>query len=206
MTEAGAIVIVGGGHAAAQLCVGLVEAGLGARVHLVCEEERVPYQRPPLSKGLPEESRRVAARAPRGKLVPGARDHRASRCGDGNRPRSTERHVALRRRSSVRATRSGDRNSRTSSSRHPGGPGNVAVVRTARDADRLRALVPLRNMSPFSVAASSVWKWRRPRAGSAEASLSSKRRPVSVAVGVARACRPCADQPIAPTASTAGGC
>ena len=44
------IVIVGGGHAAAQLCAGLVEAGQGARVHLVCEESSIPYHRPPLSK------------------------------------------------------------------------------------------------------------------------------------------------------------
>lgn len=44
------IVIIGGGHAAAQLCAGLAEAGQGARVHLVCEEPELPYQRPPLSK------------------------------------------------------------------------------------------------------------------------------------------------------------
>ena len=53
------IVIIGGGHAAAQLCSGLVEAGPGARVHLVCEETLVPYQRPPLSKTFlksPDES------------------------------------------------------------------------------------------------------------------------------------------------------
>jgi 3-phenylpropionate/trans-cinnamate dioxygenase ferredoxin reductase subunit len=46
------IVIVGGGHAAAQLCAVLAEAGLGPRVHLVCEEARLPYQRPPLSKAF----------------------------------------------------------------------------------------------------------------------------------------------------------
>ena len=45
-----AIVIVGGGHAAAQLCAALAEAGQGARVHLVSEETALPYQRPPLSK------------------------------------------------------------------------------------------------------------------------------------------------------------
>ncbi len=44
------IVIVGGGHAAAQLCSGLATAGLGPRVDLVCEEPELPYQRPPLSK------------------------------------------------------------------------------------------------------------------------------------------------------------
>ena len=50
MTEA--IVIVGGGHAGAQLCAGLAAAGLAARVQLVCEEPELPYQRPPLSKGF----------------------------------------------------------------------------------------------------------------------------------------------------------
>jgi 3-phenylpropionate/trans-cinnamate dioxygenase ferredoxin reductase component len=44
------IVIVGGGHAGAQLCSSLAEAGLAAHVHLVCDEPCVPYQRPPLSK------------------------------------------------------------------------------------------------------------------------------------------------------------
>lgn len=44
------IVIVGGGHAGAALCSELVNAELGANVHLVCREARLPYQRPPLSK------------------------------------------------------------------------------------------------------------------------------------------------------------
>jgi 3-phenylpropionate/trans-cinnamate dioxygenase ferredoxin reductase subunit len=44
------IVIVGGGHAGVQLCAALAAAGQGARVHLVCEEPELPYQRPPLSK------------------------------------------------------------------------------------------------------------------------------------------------------------
>jgi 3-phenylpropionate/trans-cinnamate dioxygenase ferredoxin reductase subunit len=46
------IVIVGSGHAAAQLCSSLAEAGLGPRVHLVCAEAELPYQRPPLSKAF----------------------------------------------------------------------------------------------------------------------------------------------------------
>lgn len=44
------IVVIGGGHAAAQLCAALVEQGQGARVVLICEEPVLPYQRPPLSK------------------------------------------------------------------------------------------------------------------------------------------------------------
>jgi len=46
------IVVIGGGHAAAQLCGALVEAGQGARVHLVCAEKELPYHRPPLSKAF----------------------------------------------------------------------------------------------------------------------------------------------------------
>jgi len=44
------IVIVGGGHAGAQLCAQLAAEGHGARVRLVCAEPQLPYQRPPLSK------------------------------------------------------------------------------------------------------------------------------------------------------------
>lgn len=46
------IVIIGGGHAAAQLCAGLVEAGLGTQTTLICGEDLLPYQRPPLSKSF----------------------------------------------------------------------------------------------------------------------------------------------------------
>ncbi len=50
--SADAIVIVGGGHAAAALCAALAEAGQGGRVHLVSAEHELPYQRPPLSKSF----------------------------------------------------------------------------------------------------------------------------------------------------------
>jgi NADPH-dependent 2,4-dienoyl-CoA reductase/sulfur reductase-like enzyme len=46
------IVVIGGGHAGAQLCNALAAAGLGPRVHLVCAERVLPYQRPPLSKAF----------------------------------------------------------------------------------------------------------------------------------------------------------
>ncbi len=52
MNEQGPIVIVGGGHAGAQLCHALAGAGLRTRVHLVCDEAELPYQRPPLSKAF----------------------------------------------------------------------------------------------------------------------------------------------------------
>lgn len=48
--ESNDIAIVGGGHAGVQLCNALAAAGQGARVHLVCDEPELPYQRPPLSK------------------------------------------------------------------------------------------------------------------------------------------------------------
>ncbi len=48
----GKIVIVGGGHAAAQLCMNLAEAGRGPDITLISEETVVPYQRPPLSKSF----------------------------------------------------------------------------------------------------------------------------------------------------------
>ncbi|MDY0744032.1 FAD-dependent oxidoreductase [Paucibacter sp. R3-3] len=51
-TSAGPIVIIGGGHAGAALCGALAAAGLGAQVHLVCEEAVLPYHRPPLSKAF----------------------------------------------------------------------------------------------------------------------------------------------------------
>ncbi|MCW5645060.1 MAG: FAD-dependent oxidoreductase [Rhodoferax sp.] len=52
MTAVDSIVIVGGGHAGAQMCAALAGAGLGPQVHLVCEEPCLPYQRPPLSKSF----------------------------------------------------------------------------------------------------------------------------------------------------------
>ncbi|MFT3666749.1 NAD(P)/FAD-dependent oxidoreductase [Piscinibacter sp.] len=46
------IVIVGGGHAGAALANALAAAGLASRTHLVCAENELPYQRPPLSKAF----------------------------------------------------------------------------------------------------------------------------------------------------------
>jgi 3-phenylpropionate/trans-cinnamate dioxygenase ferredoxin reductase subunit len=52
MSEHASIVIVGGGHAAAQLCGALAAAGRARGVHLVCEDAEPPYHRPPLSKAF----------------------------------------------------------------------------------------------------------------------------------------------------------
>lgn len=46
------IVIVGGGHAAAQLCASLADAKFQGQVTLVSAEARLPYHRPPLSKAF----------------------------------------------------------------------------------------------------------------------------------------------------------
>src|SRR4051812_44615509 len=52
MAERNSIVIVGGGHAGAQLCGALAAAGRAGDVHLVCGDAEMPYHRPPLSKGF----------------------------------------------------------------------------------------------------------------------------------------------------------
>lgn len=44
------IVIIGGGHAAAQLCASLRKDGFSGDIVLVSDEEAIPYHRPPLSK------------------------------------------------------------------------------------------------------------------------------------------------------------
>jgi len=46
------LLIIGGGHAAAQLCAALTEAAYSGRITLVSEESALPYHRPPLSKGF----------------------------------------------------------------------------------------------------------------------------------------------------------
>lgn len=44
------LVIVGGGHAGAQLCASLAEGSFSGEVVLISEEPHLPYHRPPLSK------------------------------------------------------------------------------------------------------------------------------------------------------------
>jgi 3-phenylpropionate/trans-cinnamate dioxygenase ferredoxin reductase subunit len=46
------IVIIGGGHAAVQLCISLVDVGRGNDIVLISEELVLPYHRPPLSKAF----------------------------------------------------------------------------------------------------------------------------------------------------------
>ena len=141
-TAQGNIVIVGGGHAAAQLCAGLVTAGLGARVHLVCEEAELPYQRPPLSKAYlksPDEA--LQAHRPEAWYVDsGITLHRADLAVHIGRERRSVRlrsGTELTYSSLVLAT--GTRARRLA--HLPEGLINVAVLRTAADAQCLRALI-----------------------------------------------------------------
>lgn len=138
----GNIVIIGGGHAAAQLCVGLVAAGQGARVHLVCEEAELPYQRPPLSKAYLKNPQEVLQphRADAWYADAGITLHRADPAVGIDRER---RSVRLRSGTEliyaklVLATG-------TRARRLPHLPDelhNVAILRTAADALRLRALL-----------------------------------------------------------------
>lgn len=51
MTVADAAVIIGAGQAGVTLATSLRERGWAGSIHLVGDEDRLPYQRPPLSKG-----------------------------------------------------------------------------------------------------------------------------------------------------------
>jgi 3-phenylpropionate/trans-cinnamate dioxygenase ferredoxin reductase subunit len=136
------IVIVGGGHAAAQLCAGLVTAGQGAGVHLVCEEAELPYHRPPLSKAYlksPEEALQPH-RAEAWYIDAGITLH----CGDPAVGIDRE-HRRVRLRSGTELVyaklvlATGTRARRLP--HVPEGLDNVAVLRTAADAQRLRTLL-----------------------------------------------------------------
>jgi 3-phenylpropionate/trans-cinnamate dioxygenase ferredoxin reductase subunit len=141
--QQGTIVIVGGGHAGAQLCAGLVAAGWGRRVHLVCEEVDLPYQRPPLSKSFlknPEEGLQLH-RTESWFSEAGITVHRADPA------------VAIDRAGRVLLLRSGVKlpyqqlvlatGTRARSLPHlPDGLCNVAVLRTAADAAWWRERLP----------------------------------------------------------------
>jgi 3-phenylpropionate/trans-cinnamate dioxygenase ferredoxin reductase subunit len=136
------IVIIGGGHAAAPLCAALAEAGLGSQVHLVCAEPQLPYQRPPLSKAYLKNPAEVlqAHRAEAWYAQAGITLH----AGDPA--------VAIDRAARTVSLRSGAvlpyaqlvLATGTRARRLPQLPdhlANVAVLRDAADADRLRGLL-----------------------------------------------------------------
>jgi len=136
------IIIIGGGHAAAQLCASLVEAGLGPQVHLVCAEGHLPYQRPPLSKAYLKNPAE-ALQAHRGDAwyaQAGITVHRSDPAVAIDRAAKKVRlqsgtelaygHLVLA--TGARARRSAG---------WPAGLANVAVLRGAADADQCRALL-----------------------------------------------------------------
>jgi 3-phenylpropionate/trans-cinnamate dioxygenase ferredoxin reductase subunit len=142
MSVDGAIVIIGGGHAAAQLCAGLAAAGQCARVHMVCEEAELPYQRPPLSKAYLKSAQETLLwhRPEHWYAEAGVRLHRADPAISIDRARRSVRlrsGVELEYARLVLAT--GTRARRLP--HLPEGLDNVATLRSADDAQRLRALI-----------------------------------------------------------------
>ena len=55
------IIIVGGGHAAAQLCIALNGLGASSAVTVISNDDHLPYQRPPLSKSFLKNDNEEAA-------------------------------------------------------------------------------------------------------------------------------------------------
>jgi 3-phenylpropionate/trans-cinnamate dioxygenase ferredoxin reductase subunit len=136
------IVIIGGGHAAAQLCGALAAAGLSRGVHLVCEEPELPYHRPPLSKAFlkdPAEGLQ-SHRAENWFAEAGITVHRADPAVAVDRSAQIVRlrsGAALPYRTLVLAT-----GARARKLPHLAEPlANVATLRSADDAARLRTLL-----------------------------------------------------------------
>lgn len=145
-TRQGNIVIIGGGHAAAQLCAGLAAAGQGARVHLVCEEAELPYQRPPLSKAYLKNPLEALQphRAEAWYADAGITLHRADPGVGIDRERCTVRlrsGTELAYAKLVLATGTRARGLPHLPHAQDNGLANVAVLRTAADAQRLRTLL-----------------------------------------------------------------
>jgi 3-phenylpropionate/trans-cinnamate dioxygenase ferredoxin reductase subunit len=136
------IVIVGGGHAGVALCGALVAAGLGPRTHLVCDEAELPYQRPPLSKAY--------LKNPAETLQPHRNEDWYAQAGITLH--RGDAAVAIDRAAQTLALRSGATlpyawlvlATGASARTLPGLPptlANVAVLRSAADAQRLRELL-----------------------------------------------------------------
>ncbi|MGE4336818.1 MAG: NAD(P)/FAD-dependent oxidoreductase [Pigmentiphaga sp.] len=134
------VVIIGGGHAAAQLCASLAEGNFEGRVTLVSNEDRLPYHRPPLSKTFIKDPA----------AEPQALRAQAMYDKAGIEVLLGETAVAIDREGREVALASGRRlpydtvvlATGTSARRLPGVPAeapNVAYLRNAADAERLRA-------------------------------------------------------------------
>lgn len=136
------IVVIGGGHAAAQLCGGLAAAGLGAQVQLVCEEPELPYHRPPLSKAYLKSAAETLQplRSEAWYAEAGITVHRAD-AAVAIHPgtRSVRLHSGRELAYTTLVLATGTRARRLP--HLPDGLSNVATLRTAGDAERLRTLL-----------------------------------------------------------------
>lgn len=143
------IVIVGAGHAAAQLVEGLRRKGFGGTLTVVGDEPHVPYQRPPLSKKYLSgelDAERLAIRAPAFYADHGVRLHlgRSAQAIDRtDRSLRLDDGMRLEYDALVLATGSLPRPLRVPGATLAG----VHTLRTQDDADRLRgALSPGRRV------------------------------------------------------------
>ena len=139
-----AIVIIGGGHAGAQLCASLVEAGQGGCVHLVCEEAVLPYQRPPLSKAFLKKADEAlqAHRAEAWYAEAGITLHRADPAVAIDRAAKRVRlHSGIELGYGQLVLATGTRARRLADL--PAGLSNVVMLRSAEDAYALRGHLPV---------------------------------------------------------------
>lgn len=142
MNEPDTLVIIGGGHAAAQLCAGLAAAGQGARVHLVCEEAELPYQRPPLSKSFLKSAQETVQlhRVESWFADAGITLHRADPALAIDRAQRRVRLRSGRELTYAQLVLATGARARTLP-QLPDGLANVASLRQASDAQRLRTLL-----------------------------------------------------------------
>jgi len=136
------IVVVGGGHAAAQFCASINEAGQDVQVVLVTEEGYLPYQRPPLSKTwLKDEDPQPAWLRPASFYADNTIDVHVNTCVSAIDPAAHAITLSsgdsLSYDTLVLATGARAR----SLPLFEGGFGNVTAVRTITDARRLREQV-----------------------------------------------------------------
>ena len=136
----GPIVIVGGGHAGAQLCASLAEAKQAARVHLVCDEAELPYQRPPLSKAFLKDAQAALQphRAEAWYAEHGISVHRADAAVAIERERRVVRLASGRELPYARLVLATGAHARRLPHLPLHGLANVAVLRSAADAFALR--------------------------------------------------------------------
>jgi len=136
------IVVIGGGHAGIQLCGALVAARPGVAIQLVCEEAELPYQRPPLSKAFLKTAdaalqphRSEAWLAKQGITV-----HRGDAAESIDRERRIVRLRSGRELPYAQLVLATGSRARTLPQLAPG-LANVAALRNAADAQRLRGLI-----------------------------------------------------------------